>query len=66
MAGLKTQNRLGSFVTIPNASKQCTLTLLKIHSAIFIALKEKLSDPSTIYYFFTGCRISIVRKLIIF
>jgi len=31
-----------SFLTIPNAFKQCTITLLIIHSAIFKFLKEKL------------------------
>ena len=40
MAELKIENRLGSFVTIPNAFKQCTIMLLIIHFAIFMALKE--------------------------
>ena len=47
-AELKTQNRLGSFVTCPNAFKQCTITMLIIHSAIFITLEEKLPDCSFI------------------
>jgi hypothetical protein len=35
-----------SFLTIPNAFKPCTSTLLLIHSAIYKGLKEKLPDPS--------------------
>jgi hypothetical protein len=40
--------RLGvwsSFITIPHAFKQCPITLLIIHSALYKVLKEKLSDP---------------------
>jgi hypothetical protein len=32
---VKTLYSLGSFLTIPNAFKQCTITLLIIHSAFF-------------------------------
>jgi hypothetical protein len=35
-----------SFATIPNAFKQCTISLLIIHSASFKGFKEKLPDPS--------------------
>ncbi len=39
-------DRVSSFLTIPNAFKQCTVTLPIIHSAIPGCLKEKLSDRS--------------------
>jgi len=38
-----------SFSTIPNAFKQCTISLLIIHSALFEGLKEKLPDLSNSY-----------------
>jgi hypothetical protein len=38
-----------SFATFPNAFKQCTISLLIIHSAIITGWVEKLPDPSTIY-----------------
>ena len=38
-----------SFSTIPNAFKQCTISLLITHSALFEGLKEKLPDCSDIY-----------------
>jgi len=45
---VQTQDVFGSFLTIPNAFKQCTITLLIIHSAISNALKEKPPDSSVI------------------
>jgi hypothetical protein len=38
---VKRQSVLGSFLTIPNAFKQCMITLLIVHSAIE---PEKLPD----------------------
>jgi hypothetical protein len=45
---VRIRRRRCSFTTIPNAFKQCTISLLIIHSALFGALKEKLPDPSII------------------
>ncbi len=42
-------DRVSSFLTIPNAFRQCTVTLPIIHSAIPGCLKEKLPDRSIIY-----------------
>ena len=39
---VKIQDVFSSFLTIPNAFEQCTITLLINHSAIFKVLKEKL------------------------
>ena len=39
-------DRVSSFLTIPNAFRQCTVTLPIIHSAIPECLKEKLPDCS--------------------
>jgi hypothetical protein len=41
----KSQNLLGSFLTIPNAFKQCMITLPIIHFALFKVLKEKFPNP---------------------
>jgi hypothetical protein len=44
-AAVKSQGVLGSFLTIPNTFKQCMITLLIIHSALYKVLKEKLPGP---------------------
>jgi len=41
-------DRVSSFLTIPNAFRQCTVTLPIIHSAIPRLLREKLPDCSCI------------------
>ncbi len=43
------QDIVGSFLTIPNAFRQCTIPLRIIHSAIPNALKEKLPDCLILY-----------------
>jgi len=45
----KIHDVFSSFLTIPNAFRQCTITLLIIHSAIFEDLKEKLPGSPFIY-----------------
>jgi hypothetical protein len=40
----KHEGGFGSFLTILNAFKQGTITLLIIHSALYSVLKEKLPD----------------------
>ena len=44
MPGISTQREFSSFLTSPNAFRQCTIPLLLIHSAISWALLEKLPD----------------------
>jgi len=46
---VKIQSVFSSFLTIPNAFRQCTITLLIIHCAIPKVLIEKLPDRSIIY-----------------
>jgi hypothetical protein len=53
-----------SFATIPNAFKQCTISLLITHSALFKGVKEKRSDPSFILMLITLFHDNLLPRVI--
>lgn len=54
MPVVESQDVFSALSTMPNALKQCTTTLLIIHSALFIILRRKHSKRSAISCLFLG------------